>query len=316
MKRILITGGTGFVGSYLIKELLNQNEDIEVHITSFSGTGNKNSDVIIHKIDLSNASDTEKLIKELKPDEIYHLASLASVELSFEKPRVVLEQNFSLTLNVLEAVRLHCPDCKILLISSADIYKKDQVENHITEQTPMETTNPYGASKAIQDILGQTYVKTFGLKVIIARPFNHIGAGQQTGFVVANFAKQIAEVENEIDENKRIVKVGNLDAKRDFTAVEDMVKAYTLLMTKGKIGEIYNIGSNRPLTIREILDELVGLAKVPIAVEIDPNKLRPVDYLLISGDNSKIVALGWQPTADIKKNLPNILDYWRKRVLK
>ena len=311
MTKILITGGSGFVGRHLVNELLAGGET-DLHITSLSATADMPAEVTVHALDLNDGQAVENLIKTLQPEQIFHLASLASVGFSFSEPKTVLMNNFSLTVNLLESIRVFSPQSKVLLISSADIYLKSQSHNQLDENTPLATVNPYAASKASQDLVAQAYVKSFALKIVIARPFNHIGPGQATGFVTSDFARQIALAE--LHPDQRVIKVGNLEAKRDFTAVYDMVRAYVLLMEKGEAGEIYNIGSGKSISIQSALDQLVALADTEIKVEVDPEKIRPIDIAEIVCNNHKIVSLGWKPQVALEKVLAEILIDWRARV--
>ena len=306
MKKILITGGTGFVGKHLA-QLLTQDPAVELHLTTHRSGSKSLNNIFFHSIDLNHQESVHSLIQSLQPQEIYHLAAFASVADSFSQPATVLSNNYHLTLNLLEAARLHSPSSKILLISSADIYDKS-LTSPIDENRLIKPTNPYAASKAAQDFLAQAYQQSFNLSIIIARPFNHIGPGQKTGFVVADFASNI--IRAKLNKQASIIKVGNLDAKRDFTDVRDMVQAYHLLMSKGQSGEIYNIGSGRTIKISDLLDQLITLSQTHIQVEIDPHKLRPIDYPEISVDNRKITTLGWQPQISFEQTLVDILDYW------
>ena len=306
MKKILITGGTGFVGTHL-KNLLQQTQpDTQLHLTSHRPR-ESTQNLFIHALDLSDSRAVEKLIADVQPDEIYHLASLASVAASFEQPATVLRNNFMLTLNLLEAVRIHSPASRLLVVSSADLYDHHD-DTPIDEKHNMCIGNPYAASKATQDAMAQAYAKSFDLKIVIVRPFNHIGPGQKTGFVVADFASQVARAID--DPQARHLSVGNLASARDFTDVRDMVRAYALLMEKGQTGEIYNAGSGRAVKIQSILEQLIALSGVDIKVEIDQNKFRPVDAPTVVADNSKLYQLGWRAEIPLEQTLRDTLSNW------
>jgi GDP-4-dehydro-6-deoxy-D-mannose reductase len=305
MKKILITGGTGFVGRHLLNLLAQKEPQSEIHLTSLTPEPNF-APAHVHQLDLSQASSLTSLIQNLAPTQIYHLASLSSVADSYLQPHAIIDNNFRLTLNLLETLRQHSPRSRLLLISSGEIYAPNA--HPISETHPLRPSNPYAASKAIQDMLGQSYASSYKLPVIIARPFNHIGPHQREGFVVADFASQIAKIEQgQISE----IRVGNLEVARDFTDVRDIVKAYYLLMNKGKIGEIYNLGSGQATKISTIMEKLTLLAKVKIKVTVDKNKFRPVDTPSITAQINKIVSLGWQPQITLDQTLSDILDYWR-----
>ncbi|MDO5561266.1 MAG: GDP-mannose 4,6-dehydratase [bacterium] len=311
MQKILITGGTGFAGTHLLKALQKRDTEDEIHLTSLHE--HQLPGVQVHALNLIDAAAVEKLIQDIQPDQIYHLASLAGVADSFKDPQTVINNNFQLTLNVLEAVRKFAPQAKILLISSAEIYKPNLEGRPIAEDGLLEPSNPYAASKAAQDLLASAYGQSFNLNIVRARPFNHIGPGQNKGFVVADFASQIAAIEK--DDQIHEIKVGNLKAARDFTDVDDMMRAYILLMEKGARGEVYNIGRGQAIKIQAILDQLLALAHKKIDVIIDQERLRPIDIPTIVADNRKIAALGWQAEVPLEETLAHILEDWRDKMV-
>lgn len=312
MPTILITGGTGFVASHLLEALIQKGET-NVHLTSYKDDGAFIKTLVdetkIHQINLANYNEVETLIEELKPEQIYHLASIASVGDSFEKKKFVLEMNLSLQLNLIDAILKHAPQSKLLHISTALVYAPSNAP--LDEKAALGPENPYGLSKLAQDLLTQISIKSEGLNAVVIRPFNHIGERQATGFVIADLAKAIVEIENG---QKESLQVGNLSSVRDFSDVKDMVQAYILLMEKGQRGEIYNIGSGVGKSIQEMLDLLVSLAKKEISVHVDPQKIRPIDLPHLVCDNEKISKLGWQPTQTIQDTLERILNYWRNNV--
>lgn len=314
MKTILITGGTGFVASHLVEELYKRGER-DIHLTSYRDEGefvkqfvNENN---IHQVNLTDYQATQDLIAKVKPTEIYHLASLASVGDSFEKRKFVLEMNASLQLNLLEAMKAHAPQAKLLHVSTALVYAANDNDQAIDEKAALGPDNPYALSKLIQDMMAYSFVKSEGLNIVRVRPFNHIGERQTLGFVVADLAAAVVKVEKGQADS---VKVGNLDSVRDFSDVKDVVNAYILVMEKGQSNEVYNIGSGQGYSIREVLDLLISLAKTEIKVEIDPNKIRPVDLHSLVCDNEKIVNLGWQQNHQLKETLERILNYWRENI--
>ncbi len=309
-KKVLITGGTGFVGGHLLRYLQKMAPNEEYHLTSLHA--HKVAGAFVHEIDLTSKEEVEKLIAEIKPNEIYHLAAIASVPASFQDPEGVIKNNFQLTLNVLEAMRLLVPKSKMLMVSSADIYQVENNGRKINEETLVAPANPYSASKAAQDLLAGAYAKSFGLNIVRVRPFNHIGVGQGLGFVVPDFVSQIAKVEKEKDAK---IRIGNLEAERDFTAVDDIVAGYALLMKKGGGGEIYNLGQGETITIRELLDRLLKQAKRPIEIEVDPTRLRPSERPYICADVSKAQALGWQAKIPLETTLAEIMDDWREKMI-
>lgn len=314
MKTILITGGTGFVASHLVEELYKRGER-NIHLTSYRDEGEFVKQFVdeknIHQINLTDYQVTQDLIAAVKPDEIYHLASLASVGDSFEKRKFVLEMNTSLQLNLLEAIKAHAPQARLLHISTALVYAANDSDQAIDEKAALGPDNPYALSKLIQDMMAYSFVKSEELNIVRVRPFNHIGERQTLGFVVADLAAAVVKVEKGQAES---VKVGNLNSIRDFSDVKDVVNAYILIMEKGQNNEVYNIGSGRGYSIKEVLDLLISLAKTEIKVEIDPNKIRPVDLHSLVCNNEKIVNLGWQQKHQLKETLERILKYWRENI--
>lgn len=311
---ILITGGTGFAGSHLVEALVNQGET-NIHVTTASGRETYLHQYLstdhFHQLDLTDAEATAQLVANVQPHHIYHLAAYAAVGDSFEKTQEILHNNMLLQLSLLEAVKNHAPSARVLIIGSAMEYDLAHLNTSaVDENTPLGPISPYGVSKVLQDLLGYSYAQSYQLDVIRARPFNHIGERQSPEFAVPAFAKQIVAIERG---NQPTLTVGNLEAVRDFTDVKDMVQAYILLMNKGLSTEVYNIGSGQGHSMRSILDILIELADVPISVQVDRQKLRPLDVSRAVADSSKIQQLGWQPTIDIRTTLARILEYWRQQ---
>lgn len=312
MAKILITGGTGFAASHLV-EALHERGEYDIHLTAYRDEGEFVKQFVapekIHQLNLADQAATLALFQKIKPEQIYHLASIASVGDSFEKQSFVLEMNTALQFNLLEAMRLHKPEARLLHISTALVYaKSDQALN---EQSKLGPDNPYALSKLTQELMTKVFAKNNHLDVIIARPFNHIGERQALGFVVADLAATITKIERG-QENQ--LSVGNLDSVRDFTDVKDMVQAYILLMEKGMSGETYNIGSGTGIIIQDLLNNLASLAKKTINVRVDPNKIRPIDLPKLVCDNEKIKTLGWEPKIQLKSTLTRILNYWRENL--
>ncbi|MBD3279180.1 MAG: NAD-dependent epimerase/dehydratase family protein [Candidatus Pacebacteria bacterium] len=307
--KILITGGTGFAGSHLVEALLAQGKQ-KIHVTAYQDQSNIVHQLIpheaIHQLDLTKTKPTTKLIAQIQPDQIYHLAALAAVGKSFAQTRSVLNNNLQLQLNLLEAVKTHAPQARVLIVGSAMEYAPQN--QPLKETDPLGPASPYAVSKITQDMLGYAYQQSCKLNIVRCRPFNHLGERQASGFVVPDFAQQIINIEQG---QQQQLKVGNLAAVRDFTDVKDVVKAYILLMKQGQTGEVYNIGSGQGYSIQQLLDWLIELSSIKIKVEVDQQKLRPVDIPKVIADNSKIAALGWQPTIKIKDTLARVLNHMR-----
>lgn len=319
VKKVLITGISGFAGSFLADFLLT-NREYEVSGTYLSQASlvnlkqNREKLHLFH-VNLTNQEETTLVVEKAKPDFIFHLAAIPAVGASFDRPAETITNNITAQLTVLEAVRkIGLSECKILVVSSADMYGRvSEKELPIDEKTNFYPTNAYAVSKIAQDFLGLQYFLSYDLCVIRARPFNHMGPRQSTGFVIADFAQKIAKIEK--GKMEPVLRVGNLESKRDFTDVRDIVSAYTLLVEKGQFGEAYNIGSGTSYKINDILTKLLSFAKVKISVEQDEALFRPKDSLDRVCNNSKFVALtGWKPTIPLEKTLQETLDYWRNIV--
>lgn len=311
-KKILITGGTGFAGSHLVECLLEQGEQ-EIHVTSMGSHHGFVHQLLhpskIHALDLTDQQATAELLERVKPDQIYHLASIARSGSSFIEAREILTNNSLLQINLLESVRDVVPSARVLCVSSADCY--DASETALAESDPVKPSNPYAVSKYTQELLADAYSKAFGLKIIKVRPFNHIGERQTPAFAIPAFAQQIAMIEAGQQDT---LSVGNLTAVRDMSDVKDVVVAYRLIMEKGALGEVYNIGSGRGQVMQELLDQLISLSSVPVQVVTDPNRMRPSDTPHIVANISKLTQLGWQPSHLLNETLERVLNYWRTQV--
>lgn len=314
MKKVLITGATGFVGSHL-SEYLASKSAYEIYGTSLTETDPKeNSKIQIEKIDLTDYSKVFELISKIKPDQIYHLAAFTSPADSFDNPTPVVLGNIEIQMNVLNAVKNARLNSRFLVVTSAEVYGLVEVKDlPIGEQTEFRPANPYAVSKVAQDFLALQYFLSYKMDIVRVRPFNHTGPGQSPSFAIPAFAQQIAKIEK--DKQEAVLKVGSLSAKRDFTDVRDIVKGYTGLMEKGVNGEVYNIGSGKSHSTKELLDILLSFTERKITVEEDPSKIRPVEVPDVYCDYTKLNSLtGWRPEISIEKTLQDTLDYWRGEV--
>lgn len=311
--RILITGADGFVGGYLL-EFLQSAGYSEIWGTNFSPNPwleEKLGPGRVRSIDLQDSEAVFALVQDIRPDWIVHLAALAFVGDSFNRATEVMNNNTTLQYVMLEAVRRFVPQSRLLAIGSAAEYGSlpDNYDSaQIREDFPLYPNNPYAVSKLTQDFLSLSYHLAYGLDVIRVRPFNQIGPRQTDQFAVPAFARQIVRVERG---QQSEVKVGNLEAVRDFTDVRDAVKVYELLLRVGRPGEVYNLGSGRGNSMQTILETLVSLAKVPVKVVTDPARLRPVDVPVFVADNQKITSLGWKPAISVEQSLQAVLEYER-----
>lgn len=315
MKKVFITGASGFAGGFLAEYLLSQGE-YEIYGTyldeeSISKSPLKGK-IQFHRVDLLEASAVASLIATIMPDYIFHLAAATSPAASFKHPAETFNTNITAEVNLFEALRgNNLTSARIVIASSSEIYGYVKPEDiPVDENTPHRPANPYAVSKIAQDYLGFQYNLSYKIPIIRARPFNHVGPRQSPAFVVADFAKQIAEIEK--GTRDAVIRVGNLEAKRDFTDVRDIVRAYVLLIEKGIPGEAYNIGSGISRSARQILDMLLSLSTKKITIEQDPAKMRPSDIPDIVCDNRKLTSLtGWKPEIPFTTTVENTLDYWR-----
>lgn len=317
--RILITGITGFAGSHLAEYLLKQ-KNHKVYGTYRWRSRMENISEIIDKItlcecDLKDAASTLEVIKEIKPDMIFHLAAQSYVPMSWTAPAETLSTNILCEVNIFESVRnLKLTDCLIHIAGSSEEYGMVfPSEIPIKETNPLRPLSPYGVSKVTQDLLGYQYFKSYGLNIIRTRAFNHTGPRRGEVFVTSNFSKQIVEIEK--GKRKPVIYVGNLEAVRDFSDVRDVVRGYYMVLKDGKPGEVYNICSGKGYKIKEVLNLLISLADCDIKIVQDPKRLRPSDVELLLGDPTKIrKAVGWKCEIPFKQTMQDLLDFWRKKV--
>lgn len=313
--RILITGAGGFVGGHLVDLLLTLPE-LSLHAAVFNPPGeNPRLDgrlVTQHVVDLRDPDAVRALIEAARPDRVVHLAALAQVGASFRDPWQTLENNIRIQLNLQEAILRSGLQTRILIVSSSEIYGAARgASGPIDESYPFAPASPYSVSKVTQDMLGLQYHLAHGMDIIRARPFNHIGPSQRSGFVAADFASQIAAVE--AGRQEAVMWVGNLAAERDFTDVRDVVRAYWLLLERGTPGEAYNVCSGTARSIQALLDTLLSFSSAEIEVRQDPARMRPSDVPRHVGDASKLrAATGWQPTIPFERSLLDILNDWRQ----
>lgn len=313
MKKALIIGAAGFVGSYLAKELQTAHS-MEVHATKLPQEKLEIEHVQIHDLNILDKEEIISLFYEVRPDYIFHLAAQSSVSVAWKNPGLTIDINVKGGINVMDAVRELFYKPNVLLIGSGEEYGHiREGETPIKEDNHLRPGNIYAATKACQNMLANIYAQAYGMNLMMVRAFNHIGPCQSPIFVVSDFCKQVAEIES--GKKEPVMYVGNLAAKRDFTDVRDVVRAYALLVQMGKAGETYNVGSGHAYAIREILDLIISLSDTDIRVEIDPNKIRPVDVPIIEADITKLnQATGWKPIIPLRQTIQETLDYWRARV--
>lgn len=315
--KVLITGITGFVGSHLAEYLLSM--DLDVYGTVRWRSRMENIEHLREKLelfecDIRDASSVEGVIGKVKPEKIFHLAAQSFVPASWSAPSETLTTNIIGQLNILESVRRHKYSPYVHIAGSSEEYGKTNKDGlPIKETNALNPLSPYGVSKVTQDLLAYQYHQSYQLKTIRTRAFNHTGPRRGEVFVCSSFAKQIAEIEKGL--KKPVMFVGNLEAKRDFTDVRDMVRAYWIATDRCVPGEVYNICSGKAWSIQEVLNILLSFAKVKITVEQDPKRIRPSDLLILVGDSSKFrKQTGWEPEIPFEKTLKDTLNYWRGKV--
>jgi len=342
--KVLITGITGFAGSHLAEYLLSRG-DVEVYglvrwrskldnLSDLAAQGRLNTAAIEMNItraemlaacarpdqvnllqgDMTDAYSMRSLITVVQPERIFHLAAQSFVPASWNLPAETLTANIVGEVNLFEAVREWGGDPLIHIAGSSEEYGlvfPDEVP--IKETNPLRPLSPYAVSKVAQDLLAWQYHRSYGLKTVVTRGFNHTGPRRGLVFSTSTFARQIAEIEKGI--RPPVIKVGDLSSKRDFTDVRDMVRAYWLALDKGLPGEVYNIGSGKTMAIGEMLNTLLSLSTVKVEVQQDPARMRPSDVKILWADASRFrQQTGWSPTIPFEQTMRDLLDYWRARV--
>jgi GDP-4-dehydro-6-deoxy-D-mannose reductase len=315
--RALITGISGFVGSHLAEYLVT-NSDWQVAGTVYGRPDNiahLRDRLTLYQAELSRLEIVRYVIEEAQPDCIFHLAAQPIPALSRQDPWFTLENNIRVQLNILEIVAQIGLDCRVLVVGSSEEYGQvTQDDLPVDEDTPLRPHTAYAVSKIAQDYLGLQYYLSHRVAAVRVRPFNHIGPRQRRGFVAADLAYQIAQIE--AGKQPPQVMVGALDVARDFSDVRDVVRGYFLALTQGQAGEVYNLGSGRARTVRELLETLIQLSlKLEIAIVQDPQRMRPVDVPIVIANASKLHhRTGWHAEIPFERSLSDVLAYWRDQV--
>jgi GDP-4-dehydro-6-deoxy-D-mannose reductase len=317
--RVLITGITGFAGSHLADYILANHPDVEVYglirwRSRMENILHIQDKVRLFEADLKDIVSLNKCLAEIKPDRIFHLAAQSFVPTSWLCPAETFAINAIGQINLFEAVLGLKLSPKIQVAGSSEEYglvNADEIP--MKETNPLRPLSPYAVSKVAQDFLAFQYFKSYGLRTIRTRGFNHTGPRRGEVFICSNFAKQIAEIEKK--KKEAVIYVGNLEARRDFTDVRDIVRGYWLCLEKGEDGEVYNVGTGKTYSMKEILDMLISVSKIKVKVEVDPQRLRPSDVPVLLSDCTKLKELtGWKPKIPIRQSLEDLLNYWRERV--
>lgn len=317
-RKVLITGIGGSGGSYLAEYILENHSGVEVHgLARWHSTTQDNlrgiaGRVKVHEADLNDLGSTLEAMRAVAPDAIFHLAAHANVRASFITPQAVLANNILGTGNLFESIRLAGLDPFIQLCSTSEVYGQVAPEDvPIREDAPMRPASPYAVSKVAQDLLGYTYFVSYRMRIIRTRMFAYLNP-RRSDLFATSFARQVARIELGMQDE---LTHGNLDSVRTIIDVRDAMRAYWDALLHCSPGEVYNIGGTTTMTVREFLDRLKSMAKVPIRTRVDPALLRPADVTLQIPDVSKFLnATGWKPKYSFDESIIHLLEYWRGRV--
>ena len=301
-RKALITGCKGFIGSHLSAELEEKGYEV-IKCDLAEGYG-------IIPIDILNQKMVQSVIEKYTPDVLINMAGQANVGASWNKPQLTFELNTIGLVNILEAVKIVNPEIRVIAVGSSDEYGNlKDIGANVTEDIPVKPITPYAISKHAQELFAHLYVKSFGMDVCMIRLFNLGGAGQMKGFMIADFASGIADIEAG---KREYMSVGNLTSARDFTHVKDACRAIRLIVEHGQNGEVYNICSGVTYTAQEVLDRLIEMSTVDVKIVQDPERMRPSDTPVICGNHDKLTGhTGWRPELDIEEILKDALNYWR-----
>ena len=315
--KILITGFAGFVSQHFLS-LLNTNEPgskvlgIDKNKPDFNFSSFPHLSIAFENIDLLDKVATDKVLDDFKPEYILHLASVSSVAQSWLTPLETFVNNTTIFLNLVELVRVSNNKCRVLSVGSSEEFGDvNETELPLTEEHPLKPLSPYAVARVSQEMLSKIYADGFALDIIMTRSFNHIGPGQKDIFVISSFAKQLVQLSKN-KESKATLTTGNLSITRDFLDVRDVVKAYYLLLKKGRSGEVYNICSGNGIVLSDIVSKLCEILNLAIETKINPDLFRPNENKKIIGSYQKIKnELGWQPEIPLDKSLEDIIRYWQ-----
>ena len=309
---IAIIGANGFVGPHLVEELKLRFPDSRLIGTHLKGTDTTvldSSGIDIEELDITDTHASAEFLKNTKPDHLVNLAAQSSVGFSWKNPALTFRVNVIGTLNLLQGISENSRGTRMLVIGSSEEYESGR--KGLNEKDRLDPSNPYGISKSTQESLARLFAHRYGIHVVLTRSFNHTGPGQLETFVVPDWCRQIVRIERgDLDP---VISVGNLDVRRDFSHVDDIVGDYALLMERGKSGEVYNAGSGKSYGLDEILRILIGLSTADIEIRVDEAKFRPAENEVQICDRSKIDRLGGRPYRSIHETLADTLESWRRK---
>jgi len=300
--RVLVTGADGFVGKHLCRHLRENGDDVvEAHGPQAEGAG-----VPGLTIDITQQDSVLACVSEAKPEAVIHLAGQSSVARSHQDPARSFTVNALGAVHLLLAIKAAAPQARTLWVGSGEMYGAVAPGRLATEETPLLPLSPYAAAKCAAEVAAFQFARGYKLDVLCTRPFNHLGPGQDPGFVVPSFAAQLGRIK--AGQAEPLLRVGDLSPVRDFSHVRDVVAAYRLLLHRGHSGSAYNVCSGQGRTIRSLLDEMLTLSGVEARVEVDPSKLRPAEIPSLVGDPSRLRGLGWEPRLSVSAALREVLD--------
>jgi GDP-4-dehydro-6-deoxy-D-mannose reductase len=318
--RVLVTGIDGFVGSHAAEYLLGI-DGMELHGTHFLHQQTGNIDhllgrITLHEADIVDAEAVRSIFKAVRPDKVVHLAGQAYVPTALRDPYGTFSVNVMGGVAVLDAARRQAeergtgPD--LLLVSSGEVYGKPRLEP-INEESPVRPENPYAASKASVDLIGQAYRRTFGVRVSVVRPFNHAGPRQSPVFVSSDFGRQFALIA--AGKNEPVIHAGNIDVRRDFTDVRDVVRAYWAILTHASEHTVFNLCSGRVVAIRDLIDMFQEVSGIRVTVRTEESRTRGGEAPLIAGSYARLrEATGWEPMIPLEKTLADVFAYWTAEI--
>lgn len=310
---ILVTGAGGFVGNWLIPELRGSGHAVVALCKP--DVPHAEADAHWIDVDLRDRDSVSQVIKQVRPAAVLHLAAIAVPREASRDPEEALRVNFAAVDHLIHAICTHAPDARLLYVSSGEVYGRQSADlAPLRETEPLAPENLYAATKAAAEQLVVLACERSGLDAVRARPFNHSGPGRPSDYAESTFARQVAELER--SSGDRVVRVGNLDAQRDYSDVRDVVRAYRLLIERGERGAVYNVCSGHGRSIRSVLEHLLSRARRPLEIEVDPARFEPADpqRIALVGNPAAIRALGWEPTYSFESTLDALLEDWRGRM--
>ena len=298
--KVLVTGADGFVGTHLVRALRARGDVVDACGGPETPRG----------LEITRREAVDARIRDARPDAVFHLAGVSSVARSHEQPSETVRVNVLGAAHLLEAIRLHARQARVLLVGSGEVYGALPTGSRASESDPVRPLSPYASSKVAAEILGTQMARAYGLKLILARPFNHLGPGQSPGFVVPSLARQLLEIA--ADRSPPVISVGDLSPVRDFAHVLDVIDGYLLLLERGETGEVYNLCSGEGRSIEDVLRELQLLLGTRAEVRVDPQRLRPVEISWLVGNPARIESLGWRRRRTLNNALEELIHSLRE----